>query len=262
VALARGSLARADEFIRRGIDILAGIHDDNAVSECLSHLGCVACERGDLTGAVSLCRKARHLALGDPPGRNFTALTMLVQASAVLRGSSLQSPKASALRSAATLLGRGRALISRPGWMRLGARAALLTAELALHLAATGQGTPAVAQAAIETALQQATGEQLVRDEALARCLLGQCALLGGDPECAGSHLRAALHLQTEMGVALEAARTRMVLAATLMASTERRDVVPKACALLADAQAQFAASGAALDLAQAEQLAMAWAAR
>jgi hypothetical protein len=64
------------------------------------------------------------------------------------------------------------------------------------------------------------------------------------------------------MGTALEAARTRVVLAEALIARAATVEIPEAARQLLSDAQAQFARSGAALDLAQAEQLAAAWATR
>ena len=94
---------------------------------------------------------------------------------------------------------------------------------------------------------------------ALARRLLGQCALAQGVHASAEAHLRASLALLTEMGTALEAARTRLALAEALAAQAYDGPVPDESRALLAEAQAQFATSGAAPDLAQAEQIAAAW---
>jgi hypothetical protein len=58
--------------------------------------------------------------------------------------------------------------------------------------------------------------------------------------------------------MALEAARTRLVLAQAV-ASTARHTAPDEARALLTSAHASFAATGAALDLARAEQLQAAW---
>jgi hypothetical protein len=63
------------------------------------------------------------------------------------------------------------------------------------------------------------------------------------------------------MGTPLEAARTRLVLAEALRTRSTQVAAAGEAAALLAPARAQFTASGAALDLAEAEQVAANWAA-
>src|SRR5207237_886811 len=98
-------------------------------------------------------------------------------------------------------------------------------------------------------------------EEAVVRRLLGQCTLANGKCDAAEGHLRSTLALQTELGTALEAARTRLALAQALGRGTEGTKVPAEALVLLAEARAGFAASGATLDLAQAEDLAAAWAA-
>ena len=92
------------------------------------------------------------------------------------------------------------------------------------------------------------------------RRLRGQCALARGDNAVAERDLRAALALQTGMGARLEGARTRLALAVMLMRGAAWKTTVEEAHTLLAAAQSQFTASGAQVDLAQAEQLAAAWA--
>jgi hypothetical protein len=69
------------------------------------------------------------------------------------------------------------------------------------------------------------------------------------------SELRAAVGVLTDVGAALEAARARLALAEAL-ATVE---ISPETRRLLTEARAQFAASGAVLDLDQAEQLAATW---
>jgi hypothetical protein len=76
------------------------------------------------------------------------------------------------------------------------------------------------------------------------------------------THLRAALALQLELGAALEAARTRLLLAEALVQAAGDGRVPAEALTLVDDARAQFATSGAALDLARAEQLSAAWTGR
>jgi hypothetical protein len=58
----------------------------------------------------------------------------------------------------------------------------------------------------------------------------------------------------TEKGMALEAARTRLALAEALVRASSG-DIPAEARTLLAEAKAQFAASGAARDLVEAERL-------
>jgi hypothetical protein len=134
-------------------------------------------------------------------------------------------------------------------------------AVLAADLAA-GQGTPDAGRDAAETALQHAVAGPFALEEALARRLLGRCALADGDPGAALTHLRAALAVQIEHGAALDAARTRVLLAETLVCATEAGSTPDEARALLVEARSQFTTSGAALDLTRVEHLAAAWAAR
>jgi hypothetical protein len=136
----------------------------------------------------------------------------------------------------------------------LGVRIAICAAELTFC-----QGPAAAAQAAAEVALEQAAAGPFELEVALARRLLGRYALAQGDPGGALVHLRAALAMQAERGAALEAARTRLVLAEALTATGGTGSVSAEAHTLLTEAQAQFAVSGAALDQAQAAQVAAAW---
>jgi hypothetical protein len=132
-------------------------------------------------------------------------------------------------------------------------RAALLAAELALC-----QGALDKARVAAQEARQLGGAGWWRWERSLAWRLEGQCALAGGRLVEAEGHLRTALALQEETGAALEAARTRLVLAETLVAQAGQSGVPDEARVLLAAARTQFATSGAALDLARAEQLAVA----
>jgi hypothetical protein len=159
------------------------------------------------------------------------------------------------LHVAALLLQHSCALAAahRDAWVGLQAR--LLTAEL--HLL---RGTPdsvGEAWAAAEEVERWALRQGYRREEALARRLLGQCALAGGSPAAAAVHLRAALEMLDAIGARLEAARTRRALAETLLVAAGARS--EEARQLIADAQVQFASSGASLDLAEAEPLIAAW---
>jgi len=88
---------------------------------------------------------------------------------------------------------------------------------------------------------------------------VGQSALARGTFAEAEDQLRASLGLLDEMGAALEAARTRLALDETLVASAGTADVPHEARTLLAEAHAQFVASGATLDQARSDQLATVW---
>jgi hypothetical protein len=171
------------------------------------------------------------------------ALASIAQAKVRLRQ---QRPRAAAL-----LLARGRALADRGGWGQPAMQAALLQVELLLYRAEHD-----AAQAAAQAALQRATGTGRRFEEALARCLRGQCALAQGDKAAAVSDLRAALALQTEIGADLEGACTRRALAVTLMHGAERKTTAEEAHALLAAARSQCSASGALRDRAEVEELA------
>jgi tetratricopeptide (TPR) repeat protein len=257
IALDRGELVQAEDHMRRGLAVLAEIREQSGVAECWSNLGWVASERGDLTAAARWCRRARRLALSSADYPDHAAHALFVHVAALLRG----HPSAPRLRAAALLLARGRALIGTPGWMRLRGRAALLEARLALGQATLSgeQRAWTHARSATEAALQLAQEAGLHQEEALAARLLGQCALAQDRLAEAEVHLRAALERQEAMGTALEAARTRVVLAEALIARAAMVEIPEEARQLLSEAQAQFSKSGAALDLARAEDLAAAW---
>jgi hypothetical protein len=212
-------------------------------AEAGAYLGLVACERGNFTAAAHLCREARHQArrIGL---RAVEAIAALAQVRVILRG----TPSRSRLRAAAMLLEHGRTLATTRGLAQPLLQATLLTAELHLCRGAVPQ-----AQAAAAEALRLSTESGRQREEALARRLLGQCALAGRDVATAETQLRSAVDLLTAGEMALEAARTRRVLARALIAGSQGEAGPAEARALLAAARAGFVACGAALDLAQAE---------
>jgi transcriptional regulator with XRE-family HTH domain len=244
VAHARGELARAEASYRHSLAIFEQLTAQLAVSRCWHDLGEVSCDQGELTAAARLCRQARRGA-ADFGAHMWEAAAILGQARARLR--------AGRLRAAAVLLEHGRALITAHGLMEFACHAALLTCELRLR-----QGALAAAQTAAEEALRLALAANRRADEALAQRLLGQCALARGRLGEAEDLLRSSLQRQIELGASLEAARTRVVLAGTLLRRTRAGTVPDEARRLLADAQTQFAASGAALDLFQAQQAVLA----
>jgi hypothetical protein len=148
------------------------------------------------------------------------------------------------------LLDHGRALATTYGLGHALVQGSLLAAQLHLR-----QGSVPAAWAASEEALRLSRQTGWRREEALARHLLGQCALAQGAPAIAVAHLRGALALQTEIGAALDLAHTRLTLAAALVAAAPRGRRPEEAGRLLAEARSGFAASGARRDLAAAEQL-------
>jgi tetratricopeptide (TPR) repeat protein len=247
-SLEQGDLRQAEGHFRRGLAIFERAHVPFGVAVARGNLGWVACARGDLPAAVRLCREARHMAQG--PGYVYVAAhAAVIQAHAHLRG----NPSGPRRRAARLLLDYARPRVTNPGWGRLGVRVPLLAAELALC-----QGLIAEARSEAEEVVRQARERGFGLDEAVARRLLGRCALAEGRAGEAEHHLRAALTMQMEMGAALEAARTRLALARALAAAGSGV-IGDEARALVAEAQAQCAASGASLDLAQAEQLVAEW---
>jgi tetratricopeptide (TPR) repeat protein len=246
VARARGELDRAEELYRRSLEMFEAMGTQPYVVEGWHSLGEVARERGDLSAAAQWYRQARRRArtLGRRAGEAFC---ILGQARARLR--------AGRPHTAALLLKHAHALVATLGRLELAIQEALLTGELRLR-----QGALAEAQTAAEEAVRLALAGARRADEAVALHLLGQCALAMSRFDEAEDLLRSSLQRQTELGAALQAARTRVALAGTLVRRAKAGPVPDEARRLLADAQAQFAASGAALDLFQAQQAALAWA--
>ena len=252
VAAQRGALTAAEECYRRSLDIMERLESSGfpgPISYAWHGLGRIACERGDLPVAAAWCRRARHLARRCG-SIDVDALATLGLVRARLRG----LPPAVRGRATTALLEQGCAAATRHGLALPTVDAALLSAEVHLR-----QGMLAGAQVAAEKALGLATGQQRRWEEAVARRLVGQCALAQGSPGDAEAHLRASLALLTEIGAALEAARTRLALAEALVQAAQSPRISEGARTLLAEAQAQFASSGAALDLAEAEQVVVAW---
>jgi hypothetical protein len=138
----------------------------------------------------------------------------------------------------------------------------LLAAELGLADAAAGRRALAGVRAQVEEALRRAMDGGQRKEQALARRLLGRCAWATGDLTEAESYLRAALAGLAEVGVALEVARTRRLLAGVLLAAAAPAGSRPSPAArqsesaaewreMLAEARVQFVASGAFADLAE-----------
>jgi len=148
------------------------------------------------------------------------------------------------------LLEHARALLAEQRSVGPMLEAGLATAELQLY-----QGALPAAQAAAEEALRLATDTEHHREEALARGLLGQCALASDAPADADAHLRAVLAMQMEMGATLEAARTRLALAEAVLAGAQTGCIPEEARMLLAQSRAQFLASGAVRDLRDVERV-------
>jgi hypothetical protein len=159
------------------------------------------------------------------------------------------------LRMATALLTHAQALAARHQLAAEEVQAQLLTAERQLREVSAGGGSLATARMAADDALRQATRGEQHREEALAHLLLGQCDLAAGQPLEAEAQLRVALTMLTERQVSLEAARARLALAEALCAKADGESMPEEARILLAEAQSQFATSGATLDLAQAERL-------
>jgi tetratricopeptide (TPR) repeat protein len=248
LCLARGALAQAEEYLQRAYSSAAATGLEDWITVLGKNLGVVALERGDPVCAAQRFRCARRRAQRSAGLGGIEAAATVGQAAARLH--------AGRRRAAAALIAHGGALAAQRAMVEDILEALLLTAELCLS-----EGRFSEAQAAAQDALRRAeeTGRHVTA--ASARRLVGQCALAQGDAATAMAHLRTALAVQTEKETLLEAARTRLVLAQALGHGRERRDIPEEASTLLAEAQAQFATSGAARDVARAAQLAAAWAA-
>jgi tetratricopeptide (TPR) repeat protein len=245
VALERGNLARAEECFQRNVPVFERIGFVYGVAVCWMQLGRVACERGELGTAVRRQRRARRLAHSSRHPE-VEALAVVWQARVHLRA---EQP-----RAAAALLEYGRGLGQTTGWERLALRQNLIAAEIELHSAMDSHALRQAHRTATHV-VQQAVDGHVPMEEALARRLLGQCLLAQGLPAEAVTSLRAALALQQDIGATLEAARTRLCLAEALTIAGDGSDP-DEARALLAAAQAQFTASGAALDAMRVRKMA------
>jgi tetratricopeptide (TPR) repeat protein/transcriptional regulator with XRE-family HTH domain len=255
IAFLRGDLDGAETCFRTSLahmEAMGPQRHPGIVVHASYRLGAIACERGELTRAVRLCRDARHEA------RRIQAWDVAALATAwMVRARVRGWPAGVPHRRARTLVSRGCAAATHPGFALSAVQATLLMAEVYLHL-----GASEAAGAAAGRALELASGQQRRLDEGVARRLLGQVALAQGAATDAETHLRAALDILTGVGAALEAARARLSLAQALVAQAEAEPIPPEAHTFLAEAQAQFAVSGAAIDRTRAEQMASAWHAR
>jgi hypothetical protein len=212
-------------------------------------LGAVAYTQGDGPRAVRRYGVARRLArrMGIP---HAEARAALGQARALMRDAlPRRSSSPRPARLAGALLERGRALAAAHDLAEEALLAALLTAEG--HLS---RGEVPAARTAAEEVVRQAAAARRRREDALARRVLGLCCLAGGELGSAEGHLRAALQALSEIGAAVEIARTRVALARALSALGEGGSP-QEAGALLAEARTQFAAHGAAWDLTYCEAL-------
>ena len=249
VAWGRGDLAQAEACYRRSLALRTHIGDQAHIHLSWFGLGAVALDQGDLRAATRWYRYGRQAGRRKGIFATEAEATLGQVRAYLLRGSARPHRRVAAL-----LLDHARSLITRYKLADLAVQVALLTAEQ--HLC---QGQHREAQEAGERALHLATGQARRREEAMTRRLLGQCALIRGGAAEAETHLRQALALQTQMGVALEAARTRLVLAEVLVAGAGRARIPEEVRTLSEHAQAQFAARGAALDLARAGQVTALW---
>jgi tetratricopeptide (TPR) repeat protein len=249
VAWAQGRLDEAGLGFERSLAIREAIGDRYGAGWSRFRLGTIACERGELGIAARCFRRARR----DARHGGFHALeavATLGQVQSHLRA----IPTQSRLRATTALLDQGGTLASEYGRAKAAVEAALLRAECCLW-----QGTLAQAQAAAEEALGLATATQRRREAALARRLLGRCSQARGANDEAEGQVRAALVAMAEMAAALEVARTRMVLVEMLVAQAGDGPIPEEARCLLDEALAQFIASGARLDLADAERKSATW---
>ncbi len=245
IALLRGNLACAEEHATRALAIARERGETRHRAGAWHVLAQVAYERGKLGAASCLGRLARR---GAQAGSGELPRVLLTLARARLAGGRPEH--------AAILLAHAQDCVAdSPSVYRLDIELdlTLARADLALDRAAVDE---AEAMAPARALVRVAVG---LREEALVTMLEGRCAHVAGRVADAEERLRAALASQTALGLALDAARTGVALAATLLAGSGSADASAEALLLLAQARTQFAASGALLDLAQAEQLAARW---
>jgi tetratricopeptide (TPR) repeat protein len=246
--MGRGHLAEAEERFGRALAVYERLSDQKiAMALCWFFLAQAACERGALAEAGRRCRAARRLNRGQDA--DAEAGTTWVRACVQLLAGRVSVAARLVEQVSGLLLAGGGTLATS-----MSPHVALLDALVRLE-----RGAMAEAQATAEAVLAQAARSGRRQEEALALHTLARCARARGDLAEAETHLRRALVIQEEFGFALDAPRTRLTLAEVLVAGAGSRAVPQEALALVAGARAQCAASGAARDLAHAEQLAAAW---
>ncbi len=245
LAAAQGDLPQAETWYRRSLLAMEDTGLKRGISDALCGLGVVACERGDLVLATHLCRRARRLAHTiQYPATEASAA--LAQARTWLRRGRPQQ--------AHLLLAHGQSVVRTHGLAAQRIEASLLVVELRL-----AQGAVAESHTAAQAGVQLADRAGQLREGAVARRLVGQALLASGAHREAEHCLRMALGLQIELGSALEAARTRVLLAQVLLIGAESDQLMDEARTHMDLAHDQFVASEARLDVARAEQMAMAW---
>jgi transcriptional regulator with XRE-family HTH domain len=250
VSLGRGDLGEAEDLLWQSLAVYDHM-TPRPVSAvlCWVLLGWIACEQGALATGSRRCGTARRLLVGADDVLGIEAGVACVQARTCLRRGRL--------RAAARLVEYARGILApRANWLQiwLSLHLALVAGEAQLR-----QGDFPAAQATAEELLGAVLRDGRRLEEALARRLLGRCALLRGATTEVQSHLRAALAIQMDRRAALEAARTRLALAEALVAGAGIGHIPAEARTLLREAQAQFATSGAALDEVYAERLTAQW---
>jgi tetratricopeptide (TPR) repeat protein len=258
----QGDLTEAEECLRQAAVAREGTPWTDNITRVYLGLGGVLRDRGDHAGALRWLRQARH-------GTHRGGFLLLEVEATVEQGRA--HLRAGQRRATTAALAMARRLASADGAAQALAHLHLLEAELHLH-----DGRLAEARTAAQEALRRAIADEARRVErlsvvafsqgrplqGLAQRLLGECALAQGDAAEAEAHLRAALALQLELGAALEAARTRLLLAEALVEAAGHSPVPAEALTLLGEARVQFATSGAAPDVARAEHLSAAWTGR
>jgi transcriptional regulator with XRE-family HTH domain/tetratricopeptide (TPR) repeat protein len=259
----RGDLAAAERYYERESLLSRRVGSQRSIALGWGRGGIIAGERGDLAVAARWQRTGRRLArrIGD---HDAEAICSVFHAWTLLQGGPAGPLHGARLHLARALLANGRILATTHHMGRHALLATLFTAMLHLR-----QGALPEARAAAEEVRRMAVGGGWRRHDALARRLLGQCALARGVYDEAGDHLRAALALQIEDGAHLEAARTRLALARTYWrmdasaapppGAGSANDTGVLALTLLMEARTGFVASGAALDVTTADAVAKDW---
>jgi tetratricopeptide (TPR) repeat protein len=258
----RGDLGEGEGCLRRALATWEDEVFPEGRARATLGLGGVLRDQGACVAARHWLRQARRAA----PRHGLLALE--VEATVEQGRTQLVAGRR---RAAVAALARARRLVW--GKEMADAAAHMLLLEVEVHL---GEGRQAAAQTAAAEGLRLAGEGETQRVgrlwistfsirgralQGLLQRLMGVCAVAQGDAAAAENHLRRALALQLEGGMALEAARTRLHLAEVL-ARASSGEGPAEARTLLAEAKAQFAASTAARDLAEAARLETLWSAR
>jgi tetratricopeptide (TPR) repeat protein/transcriptional regulator with XRE-family HTH domain len=255
----RGDLAAAEECLRNELPRDEGIRGTDALTRTYLCLGGVLRDRGDHAAALRWLRLARRTARRSSLGPLEVEATAEQGQIYLLVGQ--RRPATVALRQAQRVPDAEDVATAITFQYLLEAEMHLQDGRLAAAQTMAARALERAGEAEAQR-VHRATSEVGSLGRVLqgrAQRVLGVCALRLGAHAEAQTQLRVALALHLEVGATLEAARTRLLLAEALAAGMQDGSIPAEARALLAEAEAQFAKSGADVDLAQSGQVAARW---